>query len=131
MSTLDVKKLQNGAKSVDADYVIDGCAKAWASFNAVTTTSLDDSLNVSSITDEATGQTKCALTSNISAAVYCTAGSLHNSNVAGSTAHSHGVYGAAHFPVSVSEIRSTGYQTNTNIYADIGHLSWAIHGDLA
>ena len=46
------------AGSVDTQYVVNGSAKAWSTFNASggTPTNLDN-LNVSSLTDTATGQT--------------------------------------------------------------------------
>ena len=51
-----------------------GTAKAWADFTGVTTTALRDSFNVSGLTDNATGSTSVALSSNMSTLITLEAG---------------------------------------------------------
>ena len=57
MSTVKAANYANedGSKSVGADYVIDGSAKAWVNFNGTGTIAARDSLNVSSLTDNGSG----------------------------------------------------------------------------
>jgi hypothetical protein len=62
------------AGSIATNYVVEGSAKQWAYFIA-TMTSIADSLNVSSIADEGTGDSGINLTSAMSSANYA------NSNV--------------------------------------------------
>jgi hypothetical protein len=64
--TIVADTLQNGAgTSTSMDNAINGSAKAWVSFNGVTTTTIRGSYNVSSVTRTATG----AYTVNFSSAL--------------------------------------------------------------
>jgi hypothetical protein len=45
------------AGSLDTQYVVNGSAKAWVNYTGVSSTSARDSLNISSLTDAATGKT--------------------------------------------------------------------------
>lgn len=57
MSTLRLTTISNqsGSASVPSDTVINGSAKAWVNFNGTGTVAIRASFNVSSITDNATG----------------------------------------------------------------------------
>ena len=57
MSTLKVNNLQdiNGANNSTPEQVAQGRAKAWADFNGSGTLTIRDSFNISSITDNGTG----------------------------------------------------------------------------
>lgn len=57
MSTARFNTLQNaaGSKSVPVDTVVDGSAKAWVNFNGTGTVAIRAAFNVSSITDNGTG----------------------------------------------------------------------------
>lgn len=57
MSTLRTDTLSNaaGSKSVPVNTVVDGSAKAWVNFNGTGTVAIRASFNVSSITDNGTG----------------------------------------------------------------------------
>ena len=46
-------------------------AKAWVSFTSVSTTAIDESFNVSSISDSGTGETAVNLANNMSSSTYC------------------------------------------------------------
>ena len=55
------------AGSVDTKFVVEGSAKAWMKFNASSGTPLiNDSLNFSSFTDEATGNHTISFSSSLS-----------------------------------------------------------------
>lgn len=65
MSTLRTDTLANsgGTKSVPVNTVVDGSAKAWVNFNGTGTVAIRASFNVSSITDNGTGNYTANLTS--------------------------------------------------------------------
>ena len=58
MSTLKVNTIQNtsAAHSSTPEQIAQGRAKAWVNFNGTGTLAIRDSFNVSSVTDNATGQ---------------------------------------------------------------------------
>ena len=55
MSTLTVQTISNGTVSTSSANVIQGSAKAWVNFNGTGTVAIRASYNVSSITDNGTG----------------------------------------------------------------------------
>ena len=70
------------AKSVDTDYVVNGSAKVWSNVDNTGTIGVSDSLNVSTATDEATGQYKLTYTNNMSNSSYAWSGSHSDSGSA-------------------------------------------------
>ena len=55
MSTLNVSNITDGTTTVGTSYVVNGSAKAWVNFNGTGTIASRDSFNVSSLTDNGTG----------------------------------------------------------------------------
>ncbi len=55
MSTLSVNNITDGTDTVETGYVVNGSAKAWVNFNGTGTAAIRDSLNMSSLTDNGTG----------------------------------------------------------------------------
>ena len=51
------------AGSLATNFVVEGSAKAWTHFTAVSSTAIRDSLNTSSLTDLTTGSTRATFTS--------------------------------------------------------------------
>lgn len=76
--TLVLDTLQNGAgtASTSADNVIYGCAKAWVNFNGTGTVAIRASYNVSSITDNGTGDYTINFTNALVDANYSVVGTL-------------------------------------------------------
>ena len=74
MSTLNVSNISDGSTSVGTSYVVNGSAKAWIDWAAQPATVVDDSLNVSSLTDNATGSFDVNYTNNFNSANYSTSG---------------------------------------------------------
>jgi len=66
------------AGSLDTSYVVNGSAKAW--FSAVTWATADNSLNVSSISDDATGQSTVSWSNSFADDDYTIAGSSTDSD---------------------------------------------------
>jgi len=58
------------AKSLDTDYVVNGSAKGWFQFTGVSTASLNDSLNVSSLADNGTGTYTITYSNNMANTTY-------------------------------------------------------------
>ena len=54
------------AGSVTTDYVVNGSAKAWVNFNGTGTIATRESLNVSTLTDNGTGDYKVTFTASLS-----------------------------------------------------------------
>ena len=73
MSTLRLTTISNqtGSASVPSDTVINGSAKAWVNFNGTGTVAIRASFNVSSITDNGTGDYTVNFTTAMVDANYC------------------------------------------------------------
>ena len=80
MSTLKVATIQDtsGSNSSTPEQVAQGRAKAWVNFNGTGTVAIRDSFNVSSITDNATGQYTVNFTTAMANANYAAAVSAIN-----------------------------------------------------
>ena len=70
MSTLVTSNISDGTTSVGTGYVVNGSAKAWVNFNGTGTVAIRDSINVSSLTDYATGNYGSNFTNAFNAADY-------------------------------------------------------------
>ena len=85
MSTLKLDTLSNkaGTASVPSDTVVSGTAKAWVSFNGTGTPAVLRAFNVSSITDNGTGNYQVNFTSSLANTTYsgqATAGGPNSGN---------------------------------------------------
>jgi len=86
MSTLKVNNLQdvNGANNSTPEQVAQGRAKAWLNMNGTGTVAIRDSFNVSSLTDQGTGQYRINLSISFANNDYCFASMTRtNSNCFG------------------------------------------------
>ena len=121
-SELRVNTLKDaaGANSVAMTYVAGGSAKAWASWNSTTT--VQDSLNISSLSDSGTGVTVHNFSSSFSNALFSTSGS-------------HDRLGGNINSFLVNAFATTSVTTST--YTNAGAIdasalaSSNVHGDLA
>jgi len=64
MSTLSVSNITDGTDTVETGYVVNGSAKAWVQV-AKSTDTINNSLNVTSLEDTATGQTRMNFTNSM------------------------------------------------------------------
>ena len=121
-SELRVTTIANnaGTESVNTTYVVNGSAKAW--FSAVTWATADNSLNVSSISDDSAGQSTVSLSNAFADDDYTVAGlstdadgvvMFHTSRTAGSC-----------------DVRHYGGLAGSAAYVD-SELTVNFHGDLA
>ena len=69
MSTLNVANVTDGTTSVPTGYVVNGSAKAWANTPS-NGEAVNQSFNISSLTDVATGVQRFNLTNSFSTATY-------------------------------------------------------------
>ena len=115
MSELDFRRVKNPdtGEIISTENLIAGVAKAWVSFN--NTAIVNDSFNVLSMTDEATGKFYYSLINAMLDTRYSTQCS---SNVYGTT-HTDNVTSMRSFPYTPSSVRCTSAQTNSNVYSDV------------
>ena len=71
MSTIIATTLSNGSVSVPTATVVNGSAKAWVNFNGTGTVAIREGFNVSSITDNGTGDYTVNFTTAQVDADYC------------------------------------------------------------
>ena len=106
-------------KSIDTSYIFNGVAKAW---NNVTqgTSAIQDSFNISSISDDSTGTYTQNYTSNMSNDLFSAVMGCENAGNMGTT----GTFGSS--STKFTTVLTTN--ANANDYNDACN---AIHGDLA
>ena len=117
MSTLEVSNLNDGTTTVATTYVTNGSAKAWNNTSADGAT-INESFNISSLTDSSTGQRTHNVTSNLATTTYVPQMNLNNNN---------------YDQYWVANIAATGWSTNSydgSSYQDARHVTVAF-GDLA
>ena len=85
MSTLKVNTIQDasGGNSSTAEQIAQGRAKAWINFNGSSTVAIRDSFNVSSLTDNGTGNYTMNFSAAMSDANYCVVSAGSESGVGG------------------------------------------------
>ena len=101
MSTLNVSNISDGTDTVATGYVVNGSAKAWVNFNGGGTAAIRDSANITSLTDNGTGDYSLNFTNSFGAGNY---------SVGSFCAYSLG--GGVH---SVTGDNTTGDPTSSNI----------------
>ena len=106
-----------------------GLCKAWVKFKGDSTAAINDSFNITGITDQGTGQYQFAIANDMSSAHFSTTSSLGNNDSSNAGINRQeqtgsGAAGTFHF-----ESTSTGDTSDPN--ADVEGNSATIHGDLA
>lgn len=127
MSTLNVANISDGTDTVETGYVVNGSAKAWVNFNGTGTIAVRDSMNVSSLIDNAAGDYGVSYSN-----------SLANANYSYVTTTSNGAALRAS-TLSVVSVSSATYRTSTALsgyiasgtYTDNPQNNCVIHGELA
>ena len=122
-SELRVTTIANnaGTESVDSTYVINGSAKQWAKTNAAGT-SIEDSNNTSSLTDNGTGDQTITMTNAMSNALYAVSIANHTQN--GSE-----LFLRSSATATTSSLFRTGAHTDS-AYSDC-EIGSMVQGDLA
>ena len=125
MSTLNVSNITDGTTSVGTSYVVNGSAKAWINYKGTATNIIRDSFNISSVTDNTTGDYTNNFTNSMSSADYtitCAMGGDANAN-------------EVRVPKNAGILYASNYSYNTvevNVsIRDVVYIFHTIHGDLA
>ncbi len=115
------------AGSLATNYVVNGSAKAWSHFTTTTSTASYDDFNISSYTDNATGDTTLTFTSSMSNALYCHPGS------SGGVSNGNGVlYSLDQSTARTSSLfRVVTFANSSGSSQDTPRNEVAVHGDLA
>lgn len=80
MSTLNVTNISDGTDTTATANVVNGSAKAWVNFNGTGTVAIREQYNVSSITDNGTGDYTVNFTNALADANYAWSGSSQRSS---------------------------------------------------
>jgi hypothetical protein len=120
------------AGSVTTDFVVSGSAKAWVNYKGTATNAINDSFNISSVTDNGTGDYTNNFSSSLGSADYCFQGS---GNASGSGSTARGPVITQHTTISSSALRFYANRNGDNgagpTNLDYSILTTSIHGDLA
>ena len=130
MSSLITSNISDGTTSVPTGYVVNGSAKAWVNFNGTGTVAARDSFNMSSLTDNGTGDYTISLSNNMGNGDYAFAGSACTTSPQGTI-----IWCMANqvSDFTTSSIRvAVGYtNASANARLDYEGPCVSIHGDLA
>ena len=117
------------AGSVTTDYVVNGIAKAWVKYNGTGTIAIDDSLNVTSLTDSATGQHSYTFTNNMSSTDFT---HLASAGIGSSSTNSFVGVRAYGIALVTSGVGNNTHVINTAAATyDASSVASSNHGDLA
>lgn len=109
--TLTISTLSDGTNSTSATNCIQGSAKAWVNFNGTGTVAIRASYNVSSITDNGTGDYTINFTNALADANYSIAGYSRNT---GSSITTSCISGTSTSSVTASACRFLNVDLNTS-----------------
>jgi hypothetical protein len=132
MSTIRVDNF--GPSAGGTTYSARGIAKAWVNFNGTGTIATRDSENVSSLTDNGTGDYSFAFSSNFNAADYSAVASC---NSLGSVNGSHNCVmvfarsSATNSAPATSGMACCAFHTVNAVNQDVSYYLVNVHGDLA
>ena len=121
MSTLNVANITDGTTTVGTEYVVNGSAKAWVLYDGTTST-IDKSLNIASMTDNGTGQHDGNFTSNMDSANFSAPACVRSGGGAGDKHYTN--------PNSSSNVDVITYNSSGS-FVDNDTVSVAVFGDLA
>jgi hypothetical protein len=124
MSTIVTSNVSDGTLSIPTTYVTNGSAKAWVNFNGTGTIAARDSLNVSSLTDNGTGQYTINLANSLANTSYCVTATKENVTV-------NSDFGATDDLNNRSASAFLVASIEAGILADSANMNCLLHGDLA
>ena len=112
------------AKSVDTDYVVNGSAKCWIHFQGTGTSAINDSFNISGLTDNGTGNYTITILNDMVNVSYSSPCAASDSGITNSDTMVN-PYTWATGSVSIGTNNSSG------VLSDRSDTNITIHGDLA
>ena len=128
MSTLKVTNIQ--ATGETATRAVSGVAAAWVNFNGTGTVAVRDSNNVSSLTDNGTGDYTVNFSNDFGNTNYCATGS-HGDGSSNTIAQSFCFAGTTFFSAGSVRFATTYSSAAVNGRNDGLYVTTSIHGDLA
>ena len=117
------------AGSLDTSYVVNGSAKAWVNFNGTGTVAIADNLNVSSLTDNGTGDYTMSFSTNMGNAVYAVAS--HTGGAGQNVVTNRGSSGTGYTYQTTSSNRVGNRNTSDQNWNDFDLITVVFFGDLA
>ena len=114
-----------GAGNITTTNVQEGLAKAWVNFNGTGTIATRDSNNISSLTDNSTGNYSCNLSNSFSSANYS------YTAMSGYTASGTGITSTISESTTTSALFAIETLTTSGGAADSANVNSSAHGDLA
>ena len=127
MSTLSVSNITDGTTTVGTSYVVNGSARILCNYTSVTTTTIRDSMNVSSLTDLGTGQTTVSFTNSMSQTFFH---GIYQTNAYGTSTSFDSDISGGLTNRTASNTKAKAYGSSSN-YADAFYNDLAAYGDLA
>tara|TARA_R110001592_G_scaffold110866_1_gene307560 strand:- start:31 stop:432 length:402 start_codon:yes stop_codon:yes gene_type:complete len=118
-------QISGRATSLDSDYLVSGSSKAWINYTG-SDASINDSLNITSTTDDATGKDTVTINNDMDNANYsATMGCSRN----GATTADNQTEGF--FAIATGSIKINTMRADNGAYADFTVVTMQIVGDLA
>ena len=119
------------AGSLDTSYVVNGSAKAWVNFNGTGTIAVRDSLSVSGLVDNGTGNYDINFSSSMADANYSRSTHMQRENTSANFANIDGSYNTDTYSTSTLEVRTIFMNSGASGVVDSPIISNQIFGDLA
>ena len=130
MSKIKVDTLEHStAGSIATNYVVEGSAKAWAMYDSEVTASVNASLNVASITDNATGDDNISFTNAFSSVNISIVGTVAENSSSGQTASR--IFHLDEDDLSATSPRLFCKNMSGSPLNACSGSSFVVHGDLA
>jgi len=127
MSTIIASNVSDGTLSIPTTYVTNGSAKAWVNFNGTGTIAARDSFNVSSLTDNGTGD----YTVNFSSAFDAVNFGMFGSHSFDTDPFGTSYLGCQEITTTVTNAVRTATWNTSNILFDVQFCCVSAQGDLA
>ena len=127
MSTIKVDSIQ--ATGETASRAVSGVAAAWVNFDGTGTAAIRNSTNVTSLTDNSTGNFTINFTSNFATSDYSALGTSHNAGTAYSSSPNMGISGTSSRAVGSCLFNPS--TSITNVAQDCNITDGCYFGDLA
>ena len=115
------------AGSIATNYVVEGCAKAWSQSQMYSSNTVNDSLNTSSLTDNAAGDFTLTTVSAFGNTAFCMGGTTSGSNII----QDRGTRDNAYNLYRTTTTQRAGSRNDSGTLVDSNHNCVSFHGDLA
>ena len=115
------------AGSIATNYVVEGSAKSWSQSQMYSSNTINDSLNTSSLTDNAAGDFTLTTVSAFGNTAFCMGGTTSGSNII----QDRGTRDNAYNLYRTTTTQRAGSRNDSGTLVDSNHNCVSFHGDLA